>query len=151
MTPHARVFVATLCMLALASGCTSKDSEQTGDTKGSTSKSNPQFQTSPKLVMEEIIRAANTQDYSNLAMLSPPDDSGDGDTKRYICRIAEADDAAKKEFTSYFKTARITGEASIEGTKASIPFWYNHPGGESRSNEEMNMKKMDGKWYLISF
>ncbi|MDP7654075.1 MAG: hypothetical protein QF757_05315 [Candidatus Marinimicrobia bacterium] len=131
--------------LMLVVGCSS-DGIETADKEAATN-----FQSTPKAVMEEIIRAANTEDYSNLPLLCAPDGSGDRDTRKYICAINDADDAGKKEFISYYKTAKITGEATIEGNNASIPFWFNHPGGEGRSNETMNMVKIEGKWYLSSF
>ena len=113
------------------------------------------FQLTPNAVLEEIIRAAKTHDFSNLHKLCPPDGSNDGDTQKYICDIDSGSKAQKKEFISYFKDARITGEVvyrSFDGIeKAAVPFWFNHPGGESRSNETMNMIKMEGKWYLQDF
>jgi hypothetical protein len=113
------------------------------------------FQSDPKLVLEEVFRAANEQDYSNLSKLCPPNKSNDGDTQN-ICDIPSSSEEVKKEFVNYFKNARITGEVNYsspsEGTEtARIPFWFNHPGGESRSNETMNLVRIDGKWYLSSF
>jgi hypothetical protein len=117
---------------------------------------NTDFQSDPKLVLEEIFRAANERDYSNLAKLCPPDQSNDGDTQKYICDIATGTDAEKTEFLTYFKGAKITGEVeyftdSSGKETAKVAFWFNHPGGESRSNETMNMVKIGGKWYLSSF
>jgi len=114
------------------------------------------FQSSPKLVLEEVFRAANMEDYSNLHKLCPLNKVNDGDTQKYICDIATSSEESKAEFISYFKDARITGEieysSSSDGFKtAKIPFWFNHPGGESRSNETMNMINIDGKWYLLGF
>ena len=113
------------------------------------------FQDDPKLVLEEVFRAANEQDYSNLSKLCPPDKTNDGDTQKYICDIAFSTEQMKNEFISYFKNARITGEItyslSSDGTEmAEVPFWFNHPSGESRSNETMNMVKVGDKWYLSS-
>ncbi|MFT5778727.1 MAG: hypothetical protein ACI837_001683 [Crocinitomicaceae bacterium] len=114
------------------------------------------FQSDPKRVLEEVFRAASEQDYSNLGKLCPPDRTNDGDTQRYICNIAAASEEGITEFLSYFENARFTGEitysTSSDGTKmAKVPFWFNHPGGESRSNETMNMVEIEGKWYLSSF
>lgn len=116
----------------------------------------PPFQSHPKLVMEEIFRAAYTEEYSNLSALCPPDQSNDGDTQKYICDIASGSNTEIAEFLSSFKTAKITGDVEYDinedGNKtASIPFWFNHSGGESRSKETMNMVKIDDKWYLMSF
>jgi hypothetical protein len=114
------------------------------------------FQNDPKLILEEVFRAAREQDYSNLSKLCPPDKTNDGDTQKYICDIASSSEQMKNEFISYFKNARITGEVtysrSSDGTEmAEVPFWFNHPSGESRSNENMNMVKIGDKWYLSSF
>jgi diacylglycerol kinase family enzyme len=114
------------------------------------------FQSEPKLLLEEVFRAANEQDYSNLFKLCPPNKANDGDIQKYICDIASSSEQGIKEFISYFKNARITGEVTYSSTSdgtvsAQIPFWFNHPVGESRSNETMNLVKVDGKWYLSSF
>ena len=114
------------------------------------------FQNDPKLILEEVFRAAREQDYSNLSKLCPPDKTNDGDTQKYICDIASSSEQMKNEFISYFKNARITGEVtysqSSDGTEmAEVPFWFNHPSGESRSNETMNMVKIGDKWHLSSF
>ena len=114
------------------------------------------FQSDPKLVLEEVFRAAKEKDYSNLNKLCPPDKTNDGDTQKYICDIASSSKKEIKEFVSYFRDARISGEitysSSADGTEtAKVPFWFDHPGGESRSNEIMNMIKIDGKWYLSGF
>ena len=114
------------------------------------------FQSDPKLLLKEVFRAANEQDYSNLNKLCPPNKVNDGDTQKHICDIASSSEQGIKEFISYFKNARITGEVTYSSTSdgtvsAQIPFWFNHPVGESRSNETMNLVKVDGKWYLSSF
>ena len=114
------------------------------------------FQSNPKLVLEEVFRAAKTRDFSNLHKLCPSDKSNDGDTQRYICDVASASKETKKEFITYFKDARITGEVVYskvsDGVEtAEIPFWFNHPSGESRSNETIELIKIDEKWYLLSF
>lgn len=114
------------------------------------------LQSSPEYVLEEVFRAARSQDFSQLSKFCPPDHSNDGDTQQYICDIAHSSEKVQHEFSSYFKSAKITGRASYhispEGVKtATIPFWFNHPGGESRSNETMNFIQIDDRWYLYSF
>ncbi len=120
------------------------------------SKRIPKCQKTPEKVMQTIFKAAKKQAYSKLYQLCPPDKNNDGDTRRYICEIASSSNEMKKEFVSYFKNARITGETIYETTfdgveSARVPFWFNHPGGERRSNETMNMIKIEGRWYLYSF
>lgn len=114
------------------------------------------FQSDPKLVLEEVFRSAREGDFSNLHKLCPPDNSNDGDTQEYICNVAGASDEFKNEFVSYFSNGRINGEVTYSITSdgiemAEVPFWFNHPGGESRSSETMNMVKLNDKWYLLSF
>ena len=109
----------------------------------------------PKLVVEELFRAANTDDYSLMSQLCDPNGEGDGDTKS-LCEMAEGSAEHKAEYVGYFKMGKVTGDTeyseSADGTKrAAVPFWFNHPGGESRSNETMNLLQRDGKWYLYSF
>jgi len=114
------------------------------------------FQSDPKLLLEEVFRAADKQDYSNLYKLCPPDKSNDGDTQKYICDVASSSEKVINEFTKFFKNGRITGEPiyslSSEGVEiAKVQFWFRNPGGKSRRNETMNMVKIDEKWYLLSF
>ena len=111
------------------------------------------FQSDPKLVLKEVFRAANEQDYSNLSQLCPPNKTNDGDTRK-ICDIASSSKQEINEFISYFKNARIAGEityySSSDNTKmAKVPFWFNPTIGEVY--ETMNMVEVDGKWYLSSF
>ncbi|MEM7105491.1 MAG: hypothetical protein AAF502_20305 [Bacteroidota bacterium] len=114
------------------------------------------FQSDPVKVLEEVFRAAAKEDFSNLHLLCPEDKSNDGDTQKYICDVAAASEQEKREFVNYFKSGKITGEAvistSLSGVQvAKVPFWFNHPGGESRANETMNLIRIEGKWYLSSF
>ncbi len=114
------------------------------------------FQSDPKSVLEEIFRAAKSKDFSNLTKLCPPSKINDGDTQKYICDIASSSKKDKKDFIKYFKNAYITGEVVYSKTSdgmeyAKIPFWFNHPGGENRCNETMNMIKIEDKWYILSF
>jgi len=114
------------------------------------------IQSSPESVMKEVFRAADTRDFSNLHLLCPPDNSNDGDTQQYICDAESASEKTKDEYVSYFKEAKINGEitygkSSNGNKKAAVPFWFNHPSGESRSNETMNLVEIEGKWYLSSF
>ncbi|MCI5056529.1 MAG: hypothetical protein MRY83_10500 [Flavobacteriales bacterium] len=116
---------------------------------------NKDFQSTPESVMEEIFRAARENDFSNLHKLCPPKGGNDGDTRDYICNVAESKEI-QKEYVSYFAKGKLNGEIKYgeaeAGTEsATVPFWFNHPGGESRSNETMMMTKINGKWYIMSF
>jgi len=114
------------------------------------------IQSSPTAVMNELFRAADTRDFSNLHLLCSQEISNDGDTQKYICDAESGSEEAKDEYVSYFKDAKITGDitygvSSGGGKTAAVPFWFNHPGGESRSNETMNLVELNGKWYLSGF
>jgi len=123
--------------------------------------------TDPKSVVNAIFYAAQTRDFAIMQMLCDSYGEGDGDTKG-LCSIAavakQVDDYGgsentKKglnEFVKMFESGRITGQVTYHkgdnGTEyASVPFWFNHPGGESRSEETMKLVKRHGNWYLSSF
>jgi len=120
----------------------------------------------PVSVVGAIFYAAKTGDLAILNCLCDPLRENDGDTKG-ICELSklaseETRDVEREEaqdifaeFSNYFRGGKITGEVQIkleEGqSKAEVPFWFNHPGGESRSNETMVLVKRYGNWYLLSF
>ena len=113
------------------------------------------FQSSPEALMNEIFRAANERDFENLDKMCLPGNQSDGDSKM-ICAITDDSDENKAEFVKYFEGAKLNGEINLYQTDsgidcANVPFHFNHPSGESRSNETMKMMKVDGKWYLLSF
>lgn len=124
-------------------------------------------QTDPNNVVNAIFYSARTGDYYLLENLCDPIGKGDGDTKR-ICALTnlkkqadqygETADMKKtfEDFINNFKLAstfgQVTYETSDSGNEiAKVSFMFNHPGGESRSSEVMNLVKRDGKWYLYSF
>ncbi len=122
--------------------------------------------TNPKSVVEAIFYAAKTKDFAILQCLCDPYEEGDGDVKE-ICSVstlankANADgkneniEKSLDQFARVFGPGRINGEVTYEkfrGTPyANVPFHFNHPGGESRSNESMKLVKRYGNWYLSSF
>lgn len=112
------------------------------------------FQSTPNAVMNELFRAAKDSDYSNLHFLCPPLGGNDGDTQS-ICEIAKASPEKKAEFNAQFENGYLRGDIRYfyRGRRkfAKVPFWFNHPGGPDRSNEEMLMVKWKRKWYLGSF
>lgn len=123
--------------------------------------------TDPKSVLNTIFYAAQTKDFSILQMLCDPYGKGDKDTGQ-LCSLASINEQIEEyggnektrniisDFVSMFETGRITGQITYEtdenGTQYSIiPFWFNHPGGESRSNETMKLVNRHGNWHLYSF
>lgn len=115
------------------------------------------FHSDPKLILEEVFRAAQEGDFSNLATFCPPDGSNDGDTQEFICEVLSGGKEVQAEFIQYFEKGyiksdtRYSASTSIESETAQIDFWFNHPGGESRSNETMKFVKVEGNWYLSGF
>lgn len=124
-------------------------------------------QSDPSNVVNAIFHAARTGNYDLLENLCDPIGKGDGDTKR-ICALTNLKKQAvqygesaemKKtfdDFNSNFKLASTYGQVSYETSDsgyeiAKVSFMFNHPGGESRSSEVMELVKRDGKWYLYSF
>lgn len=79
-----------------------------------------------------------------LKNLCDPLAENDGDT-RDICNLTEK---RQKEFIEYFKDGKLNGSATIDGDKAKVPFLF---GPGASKDEEMNLVKREGKWYLYSF
>lgn len=119
-----------------------------------------------KSVVNSIFYAAQSGDFKHLYGLCDPNGYSDRDAKR-ICFIAQLADAVSgnkasenarqnlDEFISIFKPGKITGKITFENEGdteyAKVPIWYDHPLGESRSNETIKLVKRSGKWYLFSF
>lgn len=122
--------------------------------------------TDPKSVVNSIFYAAQAKDFGIMQCLCDPYGQGDGDTKR-LCSISaiakQIDDYGGSEntqkgldeFVKMFESGRVSGQVTYEkyeGTEyANVPFLFNHPGGESRSDESMKLVKRHGNWYLSSF
>jgi hypothetical protein len=120
----------------------------------------------PGDVVKSVFISAKTGNFNYLYQLCDPNGYSDRDCKR-ICSITQlaytvegstSSESAKQnlsEFVNIFKDGKITGEITYERdgktTYAKIPFWYNHPLGENRSNEIMTLVKRSDKWYLYSF
>ncbi len=121
-------------------------------------------QKDPKSVVEAIFYAAKTKDFSILNCLCDPKNENDGDTQR-ICELGKLSTTTEEtpettalinSFITAFKDGKVTGKTLIEnrkksGTSAEVPFWFNHPTGESRSNEIMTLIQRYGNWYLFNF
>lgn len=120
----------------------------------------------PKSVVNALFYSAQTKDFEVLQCLCDPFGENDGDT-RSLCSISnlfaqtseyggnETTQQAMNQFTQMFQTGRISGPVTFEeldGLKyANVPFIFNHPGGENRSNESMKLVNRYGNWYFSSF
>ncbi len=120
----------------------------------------------PKSVVNAIFYAAQTKDFEVLQCLCDPFSKNDGDT-RSLCSMSSllaqtsefggnsATHQAINQFVQMFELGRLSGPITyeeIEGIKyANVPFLFNHPGGENRSNESMKLVNRYGNWYFSSF
>jgi hypothetical protein len=120
----------------------------------------------PKSVVNALFYAAQTKDFGVLQCLCDPFGENDGDT-RSLCSMSnlfeqtsefggnETTQLAINQYTQMFQTGRISGQITYEesdGLKyANVPFIFNHPGGESRSNESMKLVNRYGNWYFSNF
>ncbi len=104
-------------------------------------------QTTPTGVANMVFDAAKSGDYSKLKSLCDDSLEPDGDSKK-VCGVADGDDEYKKMFKEYFSKGKVVGEATIEGDDAKVNILF---GPDGTKEETFNMKKKDGKWYLMSF
>lgn len=102
--------------------------------------------TDPAQVVTAIFHAARSGDASALPELCPPEGGNDGDT-RNICEMT-TNHPEWDEFVSWFATGKLTGEATITDDRATVPFVF---GPDGTSSEQMNLVRIDGRWYLSSF
>jgi hypothetical protein len=102
---------------------------------------------SPIAVVQTIIKAAKTGNYTPLMKLSNPAVSMDGDA-RDVINIANASDEAKKEFKDFFGKATIIGKARINKNLAEVDIKLV---GQNREKETINVENKFDKWYLKSF
>lgn len=119
-----------------------------------------------KSVVNSIFHSAKSKSFDHLYGLCDPNGFSDRDAKRicFITQLADtiegtnASESAKEnlnEFIRIFKTGKITGDITYENDGdteyAKVPIWYDHPQGDSRSNEVITLVKRTGKWYLFGF
>jgi hypothetical protein len=103
-------------------------------------------QSDPAKVVEFVFAAAAAGKPDGLAGLCDPGGGGDGDVKD-ICGV-KTGDPKWEEFVSYFGKGKVSGPAKIEGETAAVEIMFG-PKGDKK--ETMNLKKLDGKWYLDGF
>jgi hypothetical protein len=120
----------------------------------------------PKSVVNALFYSAQTKDFEILQCLCDPFGENDADT-RSICSMSslmaqisefggnDATEQAINQFVQMFQLGRISGQITyevVDGEKyANVPFFHNHPGGPSRSNESMKLINRYGNWYFYSF
>ena len=104
-------------------------------------------QTTPAGAANIIFDAAKSGDYSQLKNLCDASMEPDSDSKM-VCNVTDGDDKLKTSFKEYFSKGKVAGEAVIEGDDAKVKITF---GPDGTKEETFNMKKKDGKWYLVSF
>lgn len=100
----------------------------------------------PVKVVEQIFAAASSGNAAALPGLCDPAGTGDGDVKS-VCGSKPGGEKWD-EFKTYFAKGKVDGAAAIEGDKAAVKFLF---GPDGTKEETMNLKKIDGKWYLEGF
>ncbi len=104
-------------------------------------------QSTPAGVANMVFDAAKSGDYSKLKDLCDASLEPDTDSKK-VCEVSTGDDELKKMFKEYFSKGKVVGEAVIEGDDAKVNITF---GPDGTKEETFNMKKKNGKWYLMSF
>ncbi len=102
-------------------------------------------QSDPKSVVQLIFDVAKSGNLSELSDICSP--TCDGDTKG-ICNINSQTYYAQKDFVAYFRLGKIIENPIIIGDRASVKFKF---GPDGTKEEEMNLIKINDKWYLHSF
>ena len=105
-----------------------------------------EIQSDPVKVVEAVFEAARTGDFSVLPGLCDPTGSNDGDTKA-ICLIGTLPEEDRNQFVKYFEKGKVKGEPEISGNNAKVKILF---GPSGNNDEEFNLVRIDGKWYLSS-
>lgn len=104
-------------------------------------------QDTPESTAQMIFDAARSGDYSNLKNLCNESMQPDSDSKM-ICEVTSGDQELRDRFKKYFSKGKVVGSATVDGDKAKVKVMI---GEEGDKDEEFNMAKKNGKWYLVSF
>ena len=76
--------------------------------------------------------------------MCPPNGECDSDSKD-ICNAANEH---SENFKDFFSQGKIVGNPIIKGDEAQVHIKF---GREAEQEEDINLVKIDGKWYLKSF
>jgi hypothetical protein len=100
----------------------------------------------PKRVLSSVFYAAKSGQAQHLSTLCDPRGGADEDVGRICGLTTESPDWAS--FVRHFENAHLIGEARISGDRALVNFAF---GPEGRQSETMELRRRDGRWYLLSF
>lgn len=99
---------------------------------------------SPIAVVQTIIKAAKTGNYTPLLKLSNPAINMDGDAKDII-NVPNKSKEDQKEFNDYFGNAKIVGKCRIKKNLAEVDIETTAEGGDK---ETIILENKYEKWYL---
>lgn len=128
-----------LCtLLALGFACSKKTIEDGGS-------SDVDF-ANPKRVVASVFYAARTGESEHLSQLCDPEGSGNAHVQRICQQTRNGSDWPA--FVRQFEKARLIGEPRITGDHAQLNFVF---GPSGTTPETMELRRRDGKWYLVAF
>jgi hypothetical protein len=104
-----------------------------------------QTQSDPKLVVLELFKAAQTNDYSKLTGLCDPQGESDGDVKQ-ICNLQNQPKEKQTQFAEQFKKGRVVGDTEIKVNFASVKIKF---GKNGKKDETVVLVKRGDLWYLF--
>jgi hypothetical protein len=104
-----------------------------------------QSQSDPKLVVLELFKAAQTNDYSKLTGLCDPQGEGDGDVKQ-ICNLQNQPETKRAQFAEQFKKGRVVGDTEIKENFAQVKIKF---GKNGKKDETVVLVKRGELWYLF--
>lgn len=117
--------------------------------------------TDPGSVVNALLYAARTKNFTVLQNLCDPLGQSDGDC-RQICALSESAQkpgdpkvqGPANEFVQTFEAAHVEGETRYlkteEGEFAEVLFEFTQ-GNPKRNHETLRLIKRNGNWYLLSF
>lgn len=142
------IICALFIVVSVFSACKGKSGSGDALSKTADAQSTPvDAQSTPAGAANMIFDAAKSGDYSKLKGLCDASLEPDGDSKK-VCEVSDGDEKLKAMFNEYFSKGKVVGEAIIEGDDAKVNILF---GPDGTKEETFNMKKKDGKWYLMSF
>ena len=113
-------------------------------TTGGTTTQDGVDQGNPRALAASVFAMAKSGNYAALEGIAAP--SADGDCKR-IAGVGKAEPDKQAEFAKYFSKGSVSGDATIDGDKATVPILF---GPEGTKTETFHMVRIDGKWFLES-
>lgn len=107
----------------------------------------PVDQSRPQEVVQAIFDAAASGNLEHLRHLAAPNGMADGDVER-VSTVADASPENQASFRDYFIKGQLQGDPVIDGDWAKVDFTF---GPDGNKRETMNLRRVNGKWFLESF